>query len=57
MGYKQLIINPGSTSNKLALYNGAEKIVQENMEHDAAQMQKFERIADQIGRASCRERV
>jgi butyrate kinase len=48
MGYKQLIINPGSTSTKLALYNGAEKIVQENMEHDAAQMQKFERIADQI---------
>ena len=48
MGYKQLIIAPGSTSNKLALYNGAEKIVQENMEHDAAQMQKFERIADQI---------
>ena len=48
MGYKQLIINPGSTSTKLALYNGTEKIVQENMEHDAAQMQKFERIADQI---------
>lgn len=48
MGYKQLIINPGSTSTKLALYDGTEKIVQENAEHDAAQMQQFEGIADQI---------
>lgn len=48
MGYKQLIINPGSTSTKLALYDGKEKVVQENAEHDAAQMQQFEGIADQI---------
>lgn len=48
MGYKQLIINPGSTSTKLALYDGREKVVQENVEHDAAQMQKFDGIADQI---------
>ena len=48
MGYKQLIINPGSTSTKLALYDGGEKIVQENIEHEAARMQQFEGIADQI---------
>lgn len=48
MGYKQLIINPGSTSTKLALYDGKEKVVQENVEHDAAQMQKFDCIADQV---------
>lgn len=48
MGYKQLIINPGSTSTKLALYEDKEKIVQENVEHDAAQMQQFDSIADQI---------
>lgn len=48
MGYKQLIINPGSTSTKLALYDGREKVDQENVEHDAARMQQFDGIADQI---------
>lgn len=48
MAYQQMIINPGSTSTKLALYDGTEKMVQENIEHDAAKMQRFERIADQI---------
>ncbi len=48
MGYKQLIINPGSTTTKLALYEDKEKVVQENVEHDAAQMQQFDSIADQI---------
>ncbi len=48
MGFKQLIINPGSTSTKLALYEGKEKVVQESVEHDAAQMQQFRGIADQI---------
>lgn len=48
MGYKQLIINPGSTSTKLALYEDKGKVVQENVEHDAAQMQQFDSIADQI---------
>lgn len=48
MGYKQLIINPGSTTTKLALYEDKEKVVQENAEHDAAQMQQFDSIADQI---------
>lgn len=48
MGYKQLIINPGSTSTKLALYDGTEKVVQENIEHDAAQMHQFESIVEQV---------
>ena len=48
MGYKQLIINPGSTSTKLALYDGTEKVVQENIEHDAAQLHQFESIAEQV---------
>ncbi len=48
MGYKQLIINPGSTSTKLAYYDGEEKIVQENIGHDAEELQRFEHIADQV---------
>lgn len=48
MSYLQLIINPGSTSTKLAVYRDREKLVQEKVEHDAAQMQQFDKIAEQI---------
>lgn len=48
MGRLQLIINPGSTSTKLALYDEQEKKVQENITHDAEQLQQFERITDQV---------
>ena len=48
MSYKQLIINPGSTSTKLAYYVGDEKAVQENISHDAAELQRFDRIAEQV---------
>lgn len=48
MSYKQLIINPGSTSTKLAYYVNRKKIVQENINHDAAQLQRFERVPEQV---------
>ncbi len=48
MSYKQLIINPGSTSTKLALYEDRERVVQENIEHDVKELAQFERIPDQI---------
>lgn len=48
MSYLQLIINPGSTSTKLALYRDQERLVQETVEHPAAQMQQFEKIVEQI---------
>ncbi len=48
MSYKQLIINPGSTSTKLAYYVDQEKVVQENISHDAAQLQRFDRIPEQV---------
>ena len=37
---KLLIINLGATSTKLALYDGAKKLVQENLEHDAGALQQ-----------------
>lgn len=46
--YLQLIINPGSTSTKLAVYRDEEKLVQENVEHDSAQLAAFHGISDQI---------
>ena len=39
--YLQLIINPGSTSTKLALYRGEEKLVQEDVTHDSGELAKY----------------
>ncbi len=48
MGYKQLIINPGSTSTKIALYDGENKIIQENVEQSASQPREYHRIEEQL---------
>ena len=45
--YCQLIINPGSTSTKVAYYVGEEKRVQENVEHDIGALRAFEKVTDQ----------
>lgn len=46
--YLQLIVNPGSTSTKLAIFKGTQKLVQNNLEHDAKALAKFDKIADQL---------
>lgn len=46
--YLQLIINPGSTSTKVAIYQDAQKIVQEDVTHDPAEIAKYAKITDQI---------
>lgn len=46
--YLQLIINPGSTSTKLALYRNEERLAQENITHDSGVMSAFHNIVDQI---------
>ncbi len=46
--YLQLIINPGSTSTKLAVYRDTEKVVQENITHDSAELAGYRDIVDQI---------
>lgn len=48
MSYKQLIINPGSTSTKLAVYDGNKKLLQENIEHSADELAEYEKISDQL---------
>ena len=48
MSLKQLILNPGSTSTKLAFYEDRECVVQENIEHQASELAAFEKIPDQI---------
>lgn len=44
---KILVINPGSTSTKIAIYFDNSKIFETNISHDAAELNKFERIVDQ----------
>lgn len=42
-----LAINPGSTSTKVAIFNGREKVVLGKIEHEASQLEKFDKIIDQ----------
>lgn len=42
-----LIINPGSTSTKIAVYEDAKPILLRTIRHDAEQLNRFEEITDQ----------
>jgi len=42
-----LVINPGSTSTKIAVYNETQKMAQENLDHDTQKLDQFEKITDQ----------
>lgn len=42
-----LVINPGSTSTKLALFDEKTKHIQENLNHDTYELDQFAKIADQ----------
>lgn len=48
MSQLQLIINPGSTSTKLALYEGDRKRLQTSIEHKPEELLAFEKIGDQV---------
>ncbi|BEP28189.1 butyrate kinase [Helicovermis profundi] len=43
-----LVINPGSTSTKVALFKNNENIIQENLSHSSEELAKYDRIADQF---------
>lgn len=47
MSYKLLIINPGSTSTKVAIFQDKECVFKKNIKHSAEEIAPFERIADQ----------
>ncbi|MCF0141861.1 MAG: butyrate kinase [Parasporobacterium sp.] len=46
--YKILTINPGSTSTKIALFKGEEKVYVENVSHDANDLAQFKEVSDQL---------
>jgi butyrate kinase len=43
-----LIINPGSTSTKVALFDGHRKLAEEVVRHDQAELAKFDNVTDQF---------
>lgn len=42
-----LVINPGSTSTKIALYNDGEQMLETNLTHSAEEIAKYESVMDQ----------
>lgn len=43
-----LVINPGSTSTKVAVFKNTENVLQENLSHDSKELEKYEKITDQF---------
>ena len=48
MSMHMLIINPGSTSTKMALFNGDRELEGEVIRHDATELGRFDNVADQF---------
>ncbi|MGI5935313.1 MAG: butyrate kinase [Oscillospiraceae bacterium] len=46
--YKVLAINPGSTSTKIAVFEGDREIFKKTVEHDADKLAEFATVADQL---------
>lgn len=46
--YKVFAINPGSTSTKIALFEGEETVFSANVSHEAEKLAEFESISDQL---------
>ncbi len=43
-----VVINPGSTSTKMALFQGDKKIAEETVSHPSEELTKFDNVADQF---------
>jgi butyrate kinase len=47
--YRQLIINPGSTSSKIAVFVNENPVYTETLRHGDSELARFNRIIDQFG--------
>lgn len=45
--YRLLIINPGSTSTKIGIFDNEKPIFEESLRHDANEINKYDRVIDQ----------
>ncbi|GAA0182490.1 butyrate kinase [Clostridium sediminicola] len=48
MGFKMLIINPGSTSTKIGVYEDDKQIFEETLRHSSEEIGKYKKIYDQF---------
>ena len=48
MAYKIFTLSPGSTSTKLAVFDGTEMIFKSNVSHDPEVLKTFAEISDQL---------
>lgn len=48
MNFKILVINPGSTSTKVAVFQNKEQIIRSNIQHPVEELGKYEHIWDQF---------
>ena len=49
MGYKLLIVNPGSTSTKIGVYEDEKELFVETLRHSSDEISKYDTIFDQRG--------
>ncbi|MGB9893558.1 MAG: butyrate kinase, partial [Candidatus Saccharicenans sp.] len=49
MSYRILVINPGSTSTKIAVFNDESEVFKVNLSHPLEEIQKYSKIIDQFG--------
>ena len=49
---KILVINPGATSTKIAIYEDTTEIFKSSVDHSAADLAPFHAVIEQIGRAN-----
>ncbi|MCI2049569.1 MAG: butyrate kinase [Lachnospiraceae bacterium] len=48
MGYRVFAVNPGSTSTKIALFDGEECLFSRNVSHEAEKLAEFGTVAEQL---------
>ena len=53
MGMKILVINPGSTSTKIAMYEDEDSLWSESIEHPLEDLKKYSSILDQVDMRLC----
>ena len=46
--YRILVINPGSTSTKVAVYEDEKAVLEKSIEHSPQELSKFDRVIDQL---------
>ncbi|HQE70802.1 MAG TPA: butyrate kinase, partial [Atopobiaceae bacterium] len=46
--YRILVINPGSTSTKVGVFDGATEVFTRNVAHEASKLAEFTSVSDQM---------